>query len=330
VEHRILTNRRAALVRANDSDPTLADEAAQILAGLMAPQKHLSPKYFYDEIGSKLFDRICTLPEYYPTRTEREIMDEFLDEMSALAGPYVAVIEFGSGSSQKIRQLLDALDRPVAYVPVDISGQYLSGMANAVARDYPQLQVLPVYADFTQPFELPSYKKLPARNLIFFPGSTIGNFERDDARSLLEVMRVEAGSDGALLIGVDRKKDPAILQAAYNDAAGVTAAFNLNVLRRLNDELGADFDLNAFRHEAIYDEAGGRIEMRLVSCKAQRVEIAGHTLAFRAGEHIVTEYSHKYADDEFAALALSAGWQPVRQWQDPDALFGVHYLVVAS
>ncbi len=317
----------AALVRANDRDPTLADDTDAILAGLMAPQKRLSPKYFYDETGSRLFDEICTLPEYYPTRTERAIMDEHLGEMAKLIGPRAAVVEFGSGSSQKIRQLLEGLDDPVAYVPVDISEHYLSGMAHALARDFPSLQVLPVYADFTRPFALPTYRTMPARNLIFFPGSTIGNFERDDAAALLEVMRLEAGVGGALLIGVDRKKDPAILHAAYNDAAGVTAAFNLNVLRRLNNELGARFDLTAFRHEAIYDEARGRIEMRLVSRVAQRVRIAGHVLDFAAGEHIVTEYSHKYADDEFNELATSAGWSPVQRWQDTGGYFSVHYLL---
>jgi L-histidine N-alpha-methyltransferase len=321
---------RPALVRANDSDPTLADDADEILRGLSAPQKHLSPKYFYDETGSRLFDEICTLPEYYPTRTERAIMDACLGEMAEMIGPRVTVIEFGSGSSQKIRQLLDGLDDPVAYVPVDISEDYLSSMAHAVARDYPWLQVLPVFADFTRPFDLPTSIQAPGRNLVFFPGSTIGNFERGDAASLLDVMRIEAGPGGALLIGVDRKKDPAILHAAYNDAAGVTAAFNLNVLRRLNNELGARFNLTNFRHEAIYDDAQGRIEMRLVSRVAQRVAIAGHTLEFRAGEHIVTEYSHKYTDDEFAALAASVGWQTEQVWHDDAGLFGVHFLTIAD
>jgi L-histidine N-alpha-methyltransferase len=325
-----VTANRPALVRANDSDPTLADDSDEILRGLSAPQKHLSPKYFYDETGSRLFDEICTLQEYYPTCTERAIMGTYLGEMAALIGPRAAVIELGSGSSQKIRQLLDGLDDPVAYVPVDISEDYLSSMANAVARDYPQLQVLPVYADFTRPFELPAYTQAPARNLVFFPGSTIGNFERGDAASLLGVMRIEAGPGGALLIGVDRKKHPEILHAAYNDASGVTAAFNLNVLRRLNNELGACFDLTKFRHEAIYDEAQGRIEMRLVSRVAQRIAVAGRMFEFRAGEYIVTEYSHKYADDEFAALAASAGWRPEKVWRDDADLFGVHYLTVAD
>lgn len=323
-----MTRNRAALVRANETDPELTDDVRKILAGLTAPQKRLSPKYFYDETGSRLFDEICELPEYYLTRTEREIMERHLSEMAALIGPRASIIEFGSGSSRKIRQLLDGLDEPIAYVPVDISAAYLSAMAEALAKDYPAVQISPVYADFTRPFELPAHSVVPARNLVFFPGSTIGNFELSEARSLLEVMRVEARPGGALLIGVDLKKDPRIIHAAYNDSAGVTAAFNLNVLRRLNAELGANFDLASFRHEAVYDEAQGRIEMRLVSIRAQRVTVAGYPIDFRAGEDVITEYSRKYAQDEFEALARSAGLEPVRAWRDPDGLFSVQYLTV--
>ena len=323
-----MTGNRAALVRANDIDPALEDDIEKILAGLKAPQKRIAPKYFYDETGSRLFDEICNLPEYYLTRTERAIMERHLDEMAALIGPGAAVIEFGSGSSRKIRQLLDHLDEPAAYVPVDISEDYLSSMSGALARDYPKVQILPVFADFTRPFDLPSYSVSPARNLVFFPGSTIGNFERAEARSLLEVMRHEAGPGGGLLIGVDLKKDPATVHAAYNDSAGVTAAFNLNVLRRLNAELGANFDLDGFRHAAVYDEREGRIEMRLVSLRAQRVAVAGHGIDFREHEHLVTEYSHKYSQDEFAMLATSAGLEPVRAWTDERALFSVQYLIV--
>ena len=315
-------------MRANETDPALEDEVENILAGLMAPRKCLSPKYFYDDFGLRLFEEICRLPEYYLTRTERKIMESHLPEMAALIGPQVSVIEFGSGSSQKIRQLLDSLAEPAAYVPVDISAAYLSTMASSLARDYPALQVLPVLADFTRPFELPSHAVAPLRNLVFFPGSTIGNFERPEARSLLEVMRHEAGPGGALLIGVDLKKDSRIVRVAYNDTAGVTARFNLNVLRRLNSELGANFDLSSFRHEAVYDELQGRIEMRLVSRKAQRARVAGHSIDFRVGEHILTEYSHKYSLDEFAALARSAGLEAAGAWCDPDALFSVHYLTV--
>jgi len=323
-----VTPNRTALVRANETDPALTDDVRKVLAGLTAPQKRLSPKYFYDETGSRLFDEICELPEYYLTRTEREIMHRHLDEMAALIGPRASIIELGSGSSRKIRQLLDGLDEPIAYVPVDISAAYLSAMAEALAKDYPAVQISPVFADFTRPFELPTHSVVPERNLVFFPGSTIGNFDLSEARSLLEVMRVEAKPGGALLIGVDLKKDPGIIRAAYNDRAGVTAAFNLNVLRRLNAELDANFDLASFRHEAIYDEARGRIEMRLVSVRAQRVTVAGYAIDFRAGEPIITEYSRKYAQDEFEALACSTGLEPVCAWRDPDALFSVQYLTV--
>lgn len=325
-----MTQARAALVRANEIAPSLEDDAEDVVAGLTVPQKRIAPKYFYDEAGSQLFDEICELPEYYLTRTERSIMERNLDEMAALIGPGAAVIEFGSGSSRKIRQLLDNLDGPVAYVPVDISEAYLTDMATALARDYPDLQILPVFADFTRPFDLPSYTVSPSRNLVFFPGSTIGNFERAQAQSLLEVMRHEAGPGGGLLIGVDLKKDPAIVRAAYNDSAGVTAAFNLNVLRRLNAELDADFDLDGFGHEAVYDALEGRIEMRLTSLRKQRVSIAGHGVDFLADEHIVTEYSHKYSQDEFAQLATAAGLEPVRAWRDERALFSVQYLTVPS
>lgn len=323
-----MTANRAALVRANDIDPTLEDDLEEILAGLTATQKRLEPKYFYDEAGSQLFDEICELPEYYLTRTEHAIMDRHLDEMAALIGPGAAVVEFGAGSSRKIRQLLDHLDEPVAYVPVDISEEYLSIMAGTLARDYPDLQILPVFADFTRPFDLPSYTVGPSRNLVFFPGSTIGNFEKSEARSLLEVMRQEAGPGGALLIGVDLKKDPAVIHAAYNDSAGVTAAFNLNVLRRLNAELDADFDIDGFRHEAVYDEREGRIEMRLVSLEAQRATVAEQAIEFDADEHIVTEYSHKYSQEDFEELAESAGLEPTRAWADPRGLFSVQYLTV--
>jgi len=323
-----VTSNRAALARANDTDPALADDAREILAGLTAPQKTLSPKYFYDETGSKLFDEICELPEYYVARTERRIMEQYLGEMAALIGPRASVIEFGSGSSKKVRLLLDNLVEPAAYVPVDISADYLSTVTESLAGDYPSIQIRPVFADFTQPFELPEHRVAPARNLIFFPGSTIGNFERQDARSLLEVMRLEAKPGGGLLIGVDLKKDAKIIQAAYNDSAGVTAAFNLNVLQRLNTELGADFELANFRHEAIYDEAEGRIEMRLVSSKPQGVTIAGSSVEFKADEYIITEYSHKYSLAEFAELARLSGFEPEQCWQDEESLFSVQYLTV--
>ncbi len=317
------------LATANDAAPDVADDEEEILAGLEAPQKRISPKYFYDERGSELFDEICALPEYYPTRTELKIMDAHLTEIAGLVGPRAAVIEFGAGSNVKVRQLLDALDAPAAYVPVEISADYLVKQAEDLARDYPNVHIQPVFADFTQPFELPRHPIEPERNLVFFPGSTIGNFTRNEAEDLLRVMRAEAKPDGALLIGVDLKKDPAIIRAAYNDARGITAEFNLNVLRRLNRELGADFRLDRFRHEAVYDEAAGRVEMRLVSLEDQIAAVAGHALRFAEGEFIITEYSHKYSLEGFRALARRAGFVPERAWTDERSLFSVHYMRAA-
>jgi dimethylhistidine N-methyltransferase len=303
-----------------------AEERAEILSGLRAPQKRISPKYFYDQRGSELFDEICTLPEYYPTRTELGIMERHLPEIADLVGPQAAVIEFGAGSSAKARRLLAELHDPVAYVPVEISGEYLAGQADELARDFPQLSVVPVVADFTKPFDLPAHPTAPLRNLVFFPGSTIGNFTRTEARNLLEIMRHEAKPGGALLMGVDLVKDVRVLEAAYNDARGVTAEFNRNVLLHLNAALGADFVPRRFRHEAIYDARNERIEMRLVSVTAQTVQIDGEAIRFAPGEHIVTEYSHKYSIERFWTLARQAGLEPGGVWTDADGLFGVHYL----
>lgn len=318
----------AALAMANDSAPELSDDRRTILRGLVAPQKHLSPKYFYDQRGSELFDEICALPEYYPTRTELALMDRHLPEVAELVGPGAAVIEFGAGSNVKVRKLLDHLIEPTAYVPVEISGDYLVEQCEDLARDYPNVHVQPVLADFTQPFELPRHPIEPTRNLVFFPGSTIGNFTRPEALGLLEVMRLEAKSGGALLIGVDLRKDRKIVEAAYNDAAGVTAEFNLNVLHRLNRELDADFDVSTFEHKAVYDESEGRIEMRLVSRREQTVHVSGFPIRFDAGEHILTEYSHKYSLEGFRGVAARAGFAPERSWMDERRLFSVHYLTV--
>jgi L-histidine Nalpha-methyltransferase len=320
----------AKLATANDSAPTLVEDLPEILAGLTAAQKRIAPKYFYDRRGSELFDEICALPEYYPTRTELAIMQAHLPEVAELVGPRASVIEFGSGSSLKVRMLLNHLVEPAAYVPVDISETYLTAMAEELARDYPNVHVQPVFADFTQPFALPWHPVCPERNLVFFPGSTIGNFARDEALGLLKVMRTEAQEGGALLIGVDLKKDPAIIEAAYNDSQGVTAAFNLNVLERFNRELGADFDTRQFHHRAIYDRVQGRIEMQLVSERAQTVHIGGTHIELRAGEHILTEYSHKYSLEEFTDLAHKAGFMPCRAWTDQHALFSVHYLLAPA
>jgi dimethylhistidine N-methyltransferase len=303
------------------------EEVAEILAGLTAEQKRISPKYFYDQRGSELFDEICNLPEYYPTRTEQHIMDERLPEIAQLVGPHVSVIEFGAGSNAKARQLLERLEEPVAYVPVEISGDYLSDQSEALARDFPDLSITPVVADFTKPFDLPEHPTTPTRNLIFFPGSTIGNFTRSEALNLLEVMRTEARETGALLVGVDLVKDEDVLTAAYNDSRGITAEFNLNVLRHLNQALGANFEPRNFRHEAVWDDRHDRIEMRLVATKNHAVKLAGRRLEFTQGEYIITEYSHKYSIDGFRELAEQAGLSPQSVWTDEKDYFSVHYLI---
>jgi dimethylhistidine N-methyltransferase len=314
-------------VRLLDLHPPHSDFRSDVLEGLQQEHKALSPKYFYDAAGSELFDRITRLPEYYPTRTELAIMDSCLDEMAALAGPELSVIEFGAGSGLKTRKLLAGLLDPVSYVPVDISKDFLLESAQAIAAELPEVEVLPVCADFMQPFDLPDPARMPRRNLVYFPGSTIGNFTADEAGDLLQVMHAEARAGGALLIGVDLRKDREILERAYNDAAGVTAAFNLNLLTRMNRELSADFDLAQFRHDATWNAAEGRIEMRLISRQRQDVKVAGTVIPFDAGESILTEYSHKYELEEFAAMAAEAGFEVERVWTDPDELFSVQFLV---
>ena len=302
------------------------EERMEILEGLTARQKRISPKYFYDQRGSELFDEICELAEYYPTRTEARIMEENSAEIARYVGPGAAVIEFGAGANEKACRLLSRLDEPVAYVPVEISGDYLHEQARDLQRHFPGLSIKPVVADFTKPFDLPEHPVEPKRNLIFFPGSTIGNFTRIYARELLELMLREARPGGGLLIGVDLIKNLDIVRAAYNDTRGVTAAFNHNVLHHLNEGLGADFRPELFRREAIYDTDFDRIEMRLVSLRKHTVNVSGETIEFDRDEHIVTEYSHKYSLEGFAALASSAGWRHEAAWTDRDRLFSVHYL----
>jgi L-histidine N-alpha-methyltransferase len=320
--------RAAAIEIANDEAPTISNQEEEILSGLRQINKWISPKYFYDQRGSELFDQITALPEYYPTRTELSIMGKYAAEIGKLVGPRASVIEFGAGSNVKIRLLLDCLEDCAAYVPVDISGEYLEYMAHALAVDYPDLEVLPVLADFTQPFELPNPKVMPLKNLVFFPGSTIGNFSPADALALLRVMHLEAKPGGALLIGVDLKKDRQILEAAYNDSQGITAQFNLNLLRRLNDELSGDIDLSQFSHRAIYNDSIGAIEMHLVSAVVQTITLAGETFQFEAGEHITTEYSHKFGLEDFSALANLAGFQRQRVWMDDHLLFSLQLFQV--
>jgi L-histidine Nalpha-methyltransferase len=299
---------------------------ADVLEGLKKEPKELSPVWFYDELGSFLFDNICELPEYYITRTELQIMHGHASEMAHAIGAEAALVEFGSGTSLKTRLLLDRLDSPIAYVPVDISREHLFTAAGSLAKDYPNLHIVPVCADFTQPFELPNFIRTAPRRVVYFPGSTIGNFERAQARELLVHMRELVGRNGAVLIGIDLRKDPQILERAYADAAGVTAEFNINALRHLNRELGANFDLEAFDHRAVWVEDASRVEMHLVSKRDQVVQIGREKIRFARGEYLRTECCHKYTLDSFNDLAATAGLAVKRVWTDPNQMFSVQLL----
>lgn len=302
------------------------DERSDILDGLSQDQKQLSPKYFYDETGSRLFDQICDLPEYYLTRTELGIMREHVEAMTGLMGPRASIIELGSGSSLKTRILLDHVEEPAAYVPVDISRDHLLKTAGCLADDYPEIEILPVCADFTRSFELPEPAVEPDRHVVYFPGSTIGNFSRDDAIDLLKQVRQVVNGNGALLIGVDLIKPRKVVEAAYNDTAGVTAKFNKNILARINRDHAGAFDPSRFEHDAVYDEEHHRIEMRLISCEEQDIPIAGQSIHFEKGEYIVTEHSHKYSIDEFGSIGEEAEFSLTDIWTDPDQLFSVQFL----
>ena len=310
-----------------EQDETRRKDLDEIVAGLSQPQKTLSPKFFYDERGSELFDEITRLPEYYPTATELGIMRDNIDEIADLIGRKASLIEFGAGSNQKIRLLLEHLHEPAVYVPVDISRDFLQSEAEDLSVDFPHIQIIPVAADFTHPFDLPSPEIMPKRNIVYFPGSTIGNFTPGAALDLLKVMYQEAGADGGLLIGVDLRKDRETLERAYNDSKGVTAEFNLNMLRHLNREYRADFDVENFRHRADYNEAAGRIEMYLISIKDQAFSIDGRTFTMQKGERILTELSHKYSLDGFAELAGRAGFTVGKVWTDAGKKFSVQYLL---
>ena len=304
-----------------------ADNLAEILDGLRQDAKSIPPKYFYDERDSQLFDAITRLPEYYLTDTEISIMLGNIGEIVELVDKQASLIEFGSGSSSKTRILLEHLDQLAVYVPVDISEEHLLESARKIREEFPDIEVLPVVADFTRQFKLPSPKVMPLRNIVYFPGSTIGNFTHDDAQNLLGVMRHEAKDDGALLIGVDLQKNPQIIENAYNDSAGITAEFNVNMLRHLNRDYGANFDLSGYSHDAHYDEDEGRVEIRLISSRNQAVSIGGEEFEIACGEAILTEYSHKYTLDGFAKMAQRAGFRVERVWTDPKRLFSVQYLV---
>ena len=296
------------------------------LEGLRKTPKQLSPVWFYDEEGSCLFDSICELPEYYLTRTESQIMTEHGAEMARCIGPHAALIEFGSGSSDKTRILLDKLESLACYVPIDISRDYLFETAGLLARDYPALRITPVCADFTQPFDLPVHIAAAHRRVVYFPGSTLGNFETEAAQRVLTTMRTIIGRKGAVLIGIDLRKDPKVLQRAYNDAAGVTAEFNLNALRHINRELGADFDVDAFEHSALWIENQSRIEMHLISTRDQEIHLGDETVTIQKGEHVRTECCHKYTLEGFATLATSADLAVTHVWTDPERQFSVQML----
>jgi dimethylhistidine N-methyltransferase len=313
-----------------DQQPSSDIFLGDVLSGLRRRTKILPCKYFYDERGSQLFDEICRLDEYYPTRTELAIMERYGRLMAAQIGTGVRLVEFGSGSSLKTRILLDHLEDPVAYVPVDISCEHLRRTAARLSRAYPHIEVLPVCADFTSAFDLPSSRRKPTHTAVYFPGSTIGNFPPSEARALLGRIAPLCGAGGGLLLGIDLQKDIDVLEAAYDDRQGVTAEFNLNLLRRLNRELDADFEIDQFDHLAFYREEFHRIEMHLRSLRDQTVTIAGESVDLEKGETICTEYSHKYTIDRFASLATSVGLTLNAFWTDERRYFAVLHFVVSS
>ena len=316
-------------VRFRDDGPRVEDFRTAVLAGLSSRPRTLPCKFFYDKNGSALFERICALEEYYPTRTETGILERHGLEFAAILGRDCHLIEFGSGSSTKIRRLLAALDRPGAYTAIDISREHLIESTRGVAEAFPDIAVEAICADYTRGVAVEAAgRPADGMRIGFFPGSTIGNFAPEEARDFLALVARTLGKDAALLIGVDLKKDERLLVAAYNDREGVTASFNRNLLVRINRELGGDFDLAGFRHEAPYNRGLGRIEMHLVSTRPQTVRVDGRAFAFEEGESIHTENSYKYTIEEFRGLARGAGFTPAAAWTDADRMFGVHLLRV--
>ncbi|MGE3730969.1 MAG: L-histidine N(alpha)-methyltransferase [Lysobacterales bacterium] len=309
--------------RLTDLHPASDDIAADVRRGLGQRPKVLASKYLYDAAGSALFERICGLPEYYLTRTESAILAEHGPAIAAAVGPRALVVEYGSGSGIKTRQLLRSLHQPVAYVPIEISRSALLASVGALAADLPDIEMLPVCADFTQPVELPQPQRCGQRRLMFFPGSTLGNFATAEAVALLRQMADTMGEHGAALIGIDLQKSPELIEAAYNDSAGVTAAFTLNLLTRLNRELDADFELSRFAHRAVYNPLLGRIETDIVSGVEQIVRVAGHAVPLLAGEKIRVEISCKYTLEGFAQLAARAGLRLTRRWTDAQQWFAL-------
>ncbi len=317
-------------LRVTDYGPVLDTFRDDVLDGLARPQKEIPCKYLYDVKGARLFEDICKLDEYYPTRTELGILDDHVDEMAELLGRRCLVIEYGSGSGLKTRILLRALKDPAAYVPIDISRDQLVAWTRRLQLEasFHDLEILPVCADYTAHYELPSPKTAVNRRVVYFPGSTIGNFDSDAAHEFLKHVAEQCGRGGGLLIGVDLEKDRDVLERAYNDAAGVTAEFNLNVLARANRELGADFRLDLFYHKAFYNDDAGRIEMHVVSRCPQSVSIDGQTFMLDDGETIRTECSYKYGLERFRTLARASGFDVVHVWTDSKRYFSVQYLTV--
>jgi dimethylhistidine N-methyltransferase len=337
-----------------DREPASSDFLSEVIAGLSSQPRTLPCKFFYDERGAALFQKICDLPEYYITRTELQILRLQGAAIAATLGPQIQLIGLGTGAGTKTRILLEELQEPAVYVPIDISKDQLQKSTARFREIFPHLEILPVCADYLEPFELPSPERASSRKVVYFPGSTVGNFEPRQAKIFFRRIANFCRTNGGLLIGVDLRKDRHVLESAYNDSAGVTAEFNLNLLARANRELGAKFDLNHWRHRAIYNSIDGRIEMHLISDTDQTVRIedrqwsrrepsdidgqpdrvlsgdARHQIHFRAGEKIITEYSYKYAPDGFIALAREAGFEFVQMWTDNARLFGVFYFSVAK
>jgi dimethylhistidine N-methyltransferase len=307
----------------HDHQPKVESLRDAVIAGLSSDPKAIHCKFFYDQRGAQLFEEICTLDEYYPTRTEIGILEKNAQEIADIAGPDCHLIEFGSGASVKVRTLLNAMEEPRSYVPIDISREALLSAAEGVAREYEDVPVVAVCADYTEPLSLPELE--PGPRLGFFPGSTIGNFTPEESVNFLSTAAT-ALDGGALLIGVDLKKDEDTLNAAYNDARGVTAEFNRNLLHRINRELGSDFDPDGFKHSAIYRHDKGCIETHLVCEKPQTIDVCGQDFSFEAGDKIHTENSHKYSVPEFQALAEESGFKSRAVWTDPNDMFSIHYL----
>ncbi|HST44101.1 MAG TPA: L-histidine N(alpha)-methyltransferase [Luteimonas sp.] len=314
---------REALV---DAGPPADDLLGDAIAGMSRTPKRLPSKYFYDTEGSRLFEEITRQPEYYLTRVEQALLDARMEEVASAVQPCVHVVEYGSGSGRKTRQLLEGLRDVVAYTPVEISRSTLLASTARLAAEFPTIEMLPVCADFTRALALPAPARAARSTLMFFPGSTLGNFTRDESVAILRAMRDTMGDGGQALLGVDLDKDPAVIEAAYNDAAGVTSAFTLNLLVRLNRDIGSDFDLAGFRHRAVYARERGRIETFLVSQRAQVVHVGGQAFAFDAGEAMLVEYSHKYTDGGLAELAGAAGLAVVQGWNDDRDWFGLRLL----